>query len=237
MKKINVHFTTSMPAYRTISVSKDNELALGVRCSNSGECYLFDIRDDDQNHANDVSVFFGIPVFPAFEGTVSDLMKLLDNEKLIKCIERCIETNIAGGSIIENGTGDDLNKTLQDIMAATVWKGFPEYKFIAIDDVRKALTDMLFGGMKVLLISPRLDGLSELSWLYTTASDYGLVEEIEIKTKNNGVLLCRREGNTRGLCNFDALIVMPGCTRGNEFLAISTLRGEMVVDPVVVKVR
>ena len=116
MNNINIHFTTKMQPEHIIDTGKDEECKFFVRCSNSGECYLFNSDEEELKTTKEIFILFGIPLFPAFKGTVSELLKLLENEELAKCIEKCIETNVSGGNLIENGTGNNLDRTIRKVL-------------------------------------------------------------------------------------------------------------------------
>lgn len=54
--------------------------------------------------------------------------------------------------------------------------------------------------------------------------------------ETTGLLNLRLASETRGLSNFDTLVIMPGCQEKDIVMAISTLRGENVTDRQVIHV-
>lgn len=58
----------------------------------------------------------------------------------------------------------------------------------------------------------------------------------QVTIGETGLLKFRASSETRGLCNFNTLVVMPGCDEKDIAMAASSLRGENVTDPQVIHV-
>lgn len=58
----------------------------------------------------------------------------------------------------------------------------------------------------------------------------------QVSVGETGLLKLRVVGETRGLCNFDTVVVLPGCSNDDVISALTCIRGEDVTDPQVIHV-
>ena len=114
-------------------------------------------------------------------------------------------------------------------------------KTVPVDMIRNAVVELVRGGRRVLTIAPTTRAVitffKEVLPIFEEAEGRLLPPfPFQVAIGVSGLLKLRVADKTRGLCNFDTLVVMPGCSCEDTIMAISCLRGEGVTDPHVIHV-
>lgn len=97
------------------------------------------------------------------------------------------------------------------------------------------------GGHKVLVITPTEKDLGALYEKVLPLFEAKIGVSLPVFPRQvvigaTGILKLRVSSETRGLTNFDTMVVMPGCPAEDVGMAVSSLRGENVTDPQVIHV-
>ena len=103
-----------------------------------------------------------------------------------------------------------------------------------LEETLDIVTAGVCDGRRVLVITPTGETLGAFfeKALPLFAAKLGVSLPVfprQVRVGATGFMMLRVVGETRGLCDLDTLVVLPGCTEEDIAMAASSLRGESVM--------